>query len=438
MNCFALARLALAGFSLPKQRLLSCATSVSRRRVARLSGITIILTLLAACADPPPLLPPTPLSSINRVVTPASEWRIKIGDSSDKRRGQFTPYHDSSGVYAAAVNGRVVSVNAETGKRRWRRDLQVRLGSGVGGDAKRIYVATRNGEVLALSKSTGDTLWSYEMASEVLARPVATAAIGTETSGLVVVRASNGDIRGLNPDSGEEIWSANFETPALTIQGYGEPVVLDSGVLIGLEDGKLAALSRDRGVLLWESVISHPAGRSEVDRLVDIDANILLDETSIYAVTFQGRLASIEPRRGDLLWSTEMSSVSGMAQDATTLYITLDDSSVVAVSKQDGEQIWKQEKLRGRELTRPAVVGEGLIAVADFRGFMHILKAGDGDIIGRAQPLGSRSSSPAITVTTVENSRSTEEGDEEAAPSKKVGLIYLQSSSSELVAMRVR
>jgi len=429
VNCLALAREMLSGRR----------CSNRSRQAICLSGMSVVFLLLAACADPPPLLPPTPLSSIDRVVTPTSEWRIKIGDSSDKRNGQFAPYLDATGLYAAAVNGRVVSVNAATGKRRWSRDLQVRLGSGVGGDAERVYVASRNGEVIALSKATGDTLWTHEMASEVLVRPVASAARGLESSGLVVVRASNGDVKGLIPDTGEEIWSANFETPALTIQGYGEPVVLDSGVLIGLEDGKLAALSRDRGVLLWESVISYPAGRSEVDRLVDIDANILLDNSSIYAVTFQGRLASIEPRRGELLWSTEMSSVSGMAQDASTLYVTLDDSSVVAVSKEDGGEIWRQSKLRGRKLTRPAVVGAGLIAVADFRGFMHILKSADGDIVGRAQPLGSRSSSPALTVTSDAIAAAGKaENEDTASTEAEYGLVYLQSSGSELVAMRVR
>lgn len=132
-----------------------------------------------------------------------------------------------------------------------------------------------------------------------------------------------------------------------------------------------------------------------------------------------------------------MSSVSGMAQDDSSLYVTLDDSSVVAVSKEDGEEIWRQSKLRGRALTRPAVVGAGLIAVADFRGFMHVLKTEDGDIIGRAQPLASRSSSPALTVTTVANAQVDEEGEQTEAK-KNYGLIYLQSSGSELVAMRVR
>lgn len=430
-------RLGTLLYTVPFRQILTCIASIARdfkepatrNRVfasPRLSRILIgVLSVsLFACADPPPLVPPTPLKSIEQQQRPANNWRKSVGDSDERRSGQFLPYVDDSGVYAASVDGNVVGYEADTGNLLWRRDLAVGLGSGVGGDAEHVYVASSEGVVHALEKTSGESAWTYAMPSAVLVRPVA-AASTAQSEGIVVVRASNANIRGLNSKTGEELWSTNFDAPALTVHGYGEPVVLDSGVLVGLDDGKLAALSRATGALLWQSVLSLPSGRSEIERLVDVDANILVDDQFIYAVTYQGQLARVEPQRGNLIWSVPMSSVSGMTQDEEVIYLTAQDSEVVAVSKTDGSELWRIKSLRGRAVTRPALVAEGLLAVADFSGFVHVLDATNGSIIGRSQPLSSPPSSPSLVVY-----------NPAAGPADSATQVYLQGFESELVSLR--
>lgn len=396
----------------------------STSAVARLLVIAAF-AMLVACADPPPLVPPTPLTAIDRQLQPKNLWRKSVGDADSRRSSRFLPFVDNSGVYAASVNGNVAGFDVGNGSVLWRRNVGTRLGSGVGGDSQHVYVASHDGVVHALDKSTGESAWTYAMPSAVLVRPVAAQATA-QADGIVVVRASNANVRGLDSTTGEELWSTNFEAPALTVHGYGEPLVLDSGVLIGLDDGKIAALSRSNGSLLWQSVLSLPSGRSEIERLVDVDANILIDDQFIYAVTYQGQLARVEPQRGELIWSVPMSSVSGMAQDDEFLYLTAEDSEVVAVSKSDGSEIWRVKSLRGRSITRPALVGGGLLAVADFDGFVHILEAKDGSIIGRSQPLGSAPNSPSLVVYTSAD-------DQDTSPAQ----VFLQGFKSELVSLQV-
>jgi len=408
-------------------------------QVTRTVVLSLAMLILLGCADPPPLIPPTPLSSVDRTIKPVAQWRKSVGERDKRGSGRFRPFIDQSGVFAASVDGIVAAYESEGGKRLWRRDLESRLGSGVGGDQHRVYVASRDGVVMALDKTSGETVWTYAMPSAVLVRPVASEGDASQDNSLVVVRASNGNVRGLDGESGEELWSTNFDTPALTVHGYGEPVVLGSGVLVGLEDGKLVALSRDNGSLLWQSVVSFPSGGSEIERLVDLDANILVDDAFIYVVTYQGRLARVEPRRGTVIWSVPMSSVSGMAQDDSNLYLTLDDSTVVGVSKEGGEELWRLDVLRGRSLTRPGLVSADVLAVVDFEGFMHVIDAQEGTIVGRSQPLQSAPHSPALVVADSKQGEavSDSDGGSDESASAASARIFLQSVGSELVALRL-
>ncbi len=377
--------------------------------------LAFLVSTLLACASDPPTTPPAALTSVKSTVPLSKSWSVAVGKEDESPANGFSPFLDDKHIYAASSDGEVVSVDQNKGTVVWRRKLETRLVSGVGGDSVgadnegNVYVATREGEVIALSKADGSTRWTFVMASEVLV-PV------SASDGLAVARAADGRVTAIDANSGEQIWSATFEPPALTITGYSQPLILNNGVLVGLDDGKLAAMSLDRGQLLWLSVISYPSGRSEIERLVDVDANILVDDAHIYAVAHQGKLAQVEPARGNLNWSVDFSSTAGMTQSAERLFLTDSDSHVAAVDKSSGEVLWSSDKLIGRSLTKPVLIGSNAIAVADFEGYVHALSRDDGRLIGRVKALGSAA---------------------RGNPQVQGNTLYLQSEEGGLVAVRV-
>jgi len=339
-----------------------------------LIGLYAVL-LVVGCSTPEPVEPPTPLTAVDTQINVSRSWSVSVGDKDKRGLTRFVPLVLDSTIYAASIDGKVVAVDANSGAVRWRRNLNRSLASGVGGDKDSIYVADRDGTVFALSPEDGKTRWEYAMSSEVLA-PVAAA------FGAVVVRSADGRIAGLNAADGTERWSNTYTPPALTVHGYGSPRMLDNGVLLGLDDGKIIALSLDAGRVLWESVVSYPSGRSEVERLVDVDAEILVDRSNIYAANYQGAMVKLEPVRGRSLWSAELSTTVGFAQLDNSLFVADDRDRVVAISKEDGSTLWEQEALIGRRLTRPAI-SAGVVLVADFEGYVHVLSSTDGSLQGR-------------------------------------------------------
>lgn len=347
-----------------------------------------VLALLAGCAADEPLIPPTPLTEIEQRVAANLDWTVKVGRDEQHRASYFAPAVVGQTVFAANSDGQVVALDVNSGQSLWRRSLGTRLSSGVAVDETRVYVAERDGKLLALDQASGDTVWNYYMSSEILS-PVAAG------FNWVVVRSADGRVVGLDAEEGVEKWRNTYAPPALTVHGYSSPRMLSDGVLLGLDDGKLVALSTATGSTLWESQLSYPSGRSEIERLVDIDANILTDSTSIYAVNYQGKLARIEPAKGRQLWSIDFSSVAGLAQTESILYAIDDTDRVLSLDKETGKVIWTQENLIGRKLTQPVVVGESLL-VADLDGYLHLLSLKDGQISGRIQL-----SKDAVTATPV-------------------------------------
>ncbi|MBX2879528.1 MAG: outer membrane protein assembly factor BamB [Granulosicoccus sp.] len=337
----------------------------------------IIASLAIACSTEPPPQPPEQLTSHAGTVNLTRVWSARVGESGD---GLFEPFVDVDQVVVANRRGWITSLSRATGKKLWTRDLGVRINSGIGGSTDQFYVADTDATVHALDAGNGEPLWQVSASSEVLMPVVA-------GFGMAVMRSTDGRIVALEPDDGSERWIVSNEPPALTLHGYSRPYLLDGGVLVGLDDGRILALNAATGKLIWESVLSVPSGRSEVERLVDIDADLVVDDEGIYVANYQGRAARLEPAKGQLVWSVPVSAGAGIAlHEKSGLAVVDENDTVQLLDKQTGQVLWRNESMTGRRLSPPAFSGQGDVLVGDLEGYVHILGAEDGNAVGRIRP----------------------------------------------------
>ena len=115
--------------------------------------------------------------------------------------------------------------------------------------------------------------------------------------------------------------------------------------------------------------------------------------SSVYAVGYQGRLASIAIESGQLLWSRELSSYNGLAADFNNLYISGQNSQLIAVSRRSGRELWKKDYLLNRDITGPGPFG-GSVVVGDLDGYLHWFDPTTGELQARV-----RAGSDRITST---------------------------------------
>jgi outer membrane protein assembly factor BamB len=287
-------------------------------------------------------------------------------------------------VRSVVVDGKLVVADgldwlhvydARSGKLRWelRTGLAVTGGIGVTGEA--LLVGTRRGQVVAYALQDGHVMWRASVSSEVLAPPAV-------ADGVAVVRSGDGKLFGLNALDGKQLWMFERSVPTLSLHGTGSAVIADDEVFAGLANGKLVALNLRDGSLLWEVAVATPQGRSELERMVDVDADPLVMGDTVYAVAYQGRVVALERSSGRELWARDMSSFHNMSADEHALYVSDDQGRVWAFDRSSGAALWKQEKLRKRSVSAPVLFGNYLV-VADFQGYLHWLARDDGRLVGR-------------------------------------------------------
>ncbi|MGB1581230.1 MAG: outer membrane protein assembly factor BamB, partial [Nevskiales bacterium] len=291
-------------------------------------------------------------------------------------------------VFAADEDGKVVALSADKGKRLWRVDVDKPLSAGPGLAGDMVLVGTHDGEVLALDRRDGSQRWAIQLSGEVLAPP------GGDGN-IVVVRCFDGRIYGLAADSGQRLWVQQTAVPTLSLRGVGGPVIVAGRVLVGLDNGKVLAIDAVTGQPVWESVVSVPVGRTELERLVDVDAEPLEIDGTVYAVSYAGDMTAFDLARGQTLWRAEVASITGIAGFLDWLFVSSRDGAVIAIDRNNGDILWEQKALLYRELSRP-VIHNGLVAVADLDGYVHWLSPQNGQILGRDRPVKERVSTPPV------------------------------------------
>jgi len=320
---------------------------------------------------------PNPLTEIAIEQKVEQLWSSSVGDGPEDLFLQLTTAVANGYVFAVDRKGRISAYEVESGKRVWETNLKRAIGGGPGVGSGVVVVGTREARVIALSPATGELLWKTRVSSEVLSPPQA-------AEGVVVVRTVDGKLIGLDAVDGSRLWIYDRGVPALTLRGTSTPVIADGVAVSGFDGGRLVAVALDSGQPLWETRIALPSGRSELERMVDIDGNILISDRTVYVVSFQGRTAAVDLDTGTILWRRDMSSHAGLGLDNTAVYVTDELSHVWALDRDSSASIWKQANLESRQLTAPVRVGDHVI-VGDFEGYVHWLRVDDGAPVARAR-----------------------------------------------------
>jgi outer membrane protein assembly factor BamB len=270
----------------------------------------------------------------------------------------------------------------------WVKKLKVPISAGPAAGSGIVVAGSSKGAVIALDGATGRQLWRSQVNSELLSSPAI-------SENVVVIRSVDGRLHGLESRTGKELWSVEQQVPRLSLRGTAIPIVAKEVAISGFDNGKVMAVSLTTGDTIWDTALASPHGRTELDRLVDIDSAVRVVGDNVFAAGFQGRTAMLALDSGQLWWSHDMSSYRGLAVDADNLYVTESDGTVVAMRQRDGAELWRNDKLKRRGLSAPIVTSTA-IAVADFQGYIHWLDKGTGVLVAREHITKQRVSNPPV------------------------------------------
>ena len=317
---------------------------------------------------------PNKLTGLSQKVVVKQRWKQSVGAGLSKLYRVMAPVIHNELVFATDYKGKVYAFQRDSGKLKWRQNLDMEVASGVGVGAELVLLGSLDGDVVALDLETGSEKWRVNITGEILAPP--------QTNGeVVVIQTNDGKLIGLSASNGETIWSYTAQLPILTLRGTATPLVLGPNVLTGFANGKLLALSALDGREFWERRIARPQGRSDIERVVDIDGSPVIDGQSIFATSFNGELTALSIR-GKIVWSQSSSSYSSPVVIDKRVFVTTAEGWVKAFDAETGQALWQNTLLAGRKLAAPQNLA-GFIVTADYKGYVHVFDSETGAIIDR-------------------------------------------------------
>lgn len=339
-----------------------------------------LLVVLAGCSSSGPKIKPAELVDLNPTLEIKTKWSTSISSAG---KYVFSPMPVQDRIYTAAANGNVYKISAENGNEAWRVNADMPLTGGSGSDGKVVVVAGEKGVLLAFDAADGKLRWKAQASSEILSAP----AVG---GGVVVVRSIDNRIAGYDAETGKRKWTLDRPEPSLTLRTSPGMEIVGPTVVVALPGGRLLSLNLSNGGPRWEVLVGEPRGTTEIERIADLAGFPAIHGRDVCAAAYQGKVACFDVVTGATRWSKKLTdgAGAGMAIDERYVYAVDARGSVYAFSKENGQSIWRNDKLAHRGLSAPVALGR-YVAVADYRGYVHFLSREDGSFVNRVSTDGS-------------------------------------------------
>jgi len=351
-------------------------TNYSLLSISSLLSLSLILGGCGVFGKKDKSLQPEPLAQFTATANAKLIWQANTGQYAKKYYVKIHPVIAENSLYIAGGSS-ASAWDKQTGQQRWKTPVADTVTAGVNVGEGMVFVGTTGGNAIALDQATGKPRWVQALSSEILA-------VSPASNGMVVFRSNDGKVHGLSTSTGEIMWQQSRKTPILSLRGSSTPIVTGNKVIIGFDNGKLTAFDLQAGHAIWEAILGVPRGRTELDRIVDIDGKLSLVGSTLYAATYNGQIAAVDVNTGGVRWSHGFSTDTGVEADSASLYTVNEKGDVFKLSAQNGKPIWKMDDLGRRLPTAATIIGSSIV-LGDGKGYLHFVNRSTGKFTSRVK-----------------------------------------------------
>ncbi len=346
-------------------------------------ALAILTLALAGCSSNKvkvEKIKPNPLPKLAQSSSLVEVFSKKVSSTSEEDPLRLRLDSDNGVIFMADPDG---GVEAYQGKNRlWKQKVSKHgLSSGVEAVDGLVIVANKKGQVFALDQQSGEIKWTAQLSGSVISTPLV-------QTGRVIVVANDGTVFALDEASGQQAWTYKLPNTSFSLRGQAAPVSLDPRtVAVASSNGYVYAIDSLTGVPRMQRRVAVSDGRSDIQRLVDIDAEPVISGQYLVTVGYQGQATVLDLAAQRVAWSEDAGSNNRPEVADNKVFITRTDGKIIAFDLATGQQLWQNEQLLNRNLSNPVLLGQKLV-VGDLDGVLHLLDPNTGTLIGRSKSSG--------------------------------------------------
>lgn len=253
-------------------------------------------------------------------------------------------------VYMGSMDGVMKAYDLESGRVLWSQNDKTPLGGPVEFFKDHVAYGGLNGRLFVRHYLTGELKYAIDLGA-----PIESAPYFNNDRLLVYLRGHQ--LVHLDAETGKILWVYKRAVPVTTtLQRTTRPLVLGNKIIVGFADGFVGALSRDEGLIIWETKIA------DQSKFVDVDLNPVLAGGVIITGSPSGELKAINPDNGAISRSYGVSVMAHPVLRNDQLVLGTNDGEIVLMSL-NGD-ILKKARISDQPVSAVSWWKENLVAAS--------------------------------------------------------------------------
>lgn len=325
-------------------------------------------------------LPDTPLKKI---------WSANIGQGgSDDFPLTAQPVVFDGLIYTLDASSHVKAFDIKTGKTVWENNVRPAkegedvISGGLAVSADLLYVTSGYGELLGLNPKKGGIYWRQKLTAPARAAPTV---IGDK----VYVMTLDNHLTAFDSYSGKMLWKYEGLSESAGLVTAASPAADAETVIIPLTSGELTALRTENGSVAWTDSLSPSLQTGGVSSLPDISGHPVIDKGAVIAVSYGGKIVSIDKTTGQRIWTKDIGGAKTPWVAGNMVFFISSTAELVALGADTGTLAWVKSlpTYEGSKKSRnslfwngPLLAGNRLIVTGGDESLLEISPA-DGSLI---------------------------------------------------------
>ncbi|VAW49815.1 hypothetical protein MNBD_GAMMA04-1227 [hydrothermal vent metagenome] len=333
-----------------------------------LLGLCSVLFLGGCSSTSSVMKEPAELAHLDSFYTLKKNWQVKAETMPNRDSEGLFFAEDKKNIYVATATGYLMALQKKPTSRWqdqviWQTKFASEVVSGPAKQGEQLIIGTAKGALISLSTNNAQIKWQTQLSSEVMSYPVI-------VQQKIFTRTVDGKLYAIDFETGEVVWIVEHEMPTLSLRGSPAVLYHENILYVAWETGIIQALSVNSGTLLWEQRIAQPKGRTALERVVDIQASLVIKEGRLIALGYHGKLVSMNPSNGGFFFEKELSGYRDFVVDENRIYVVDDSDVLYAFDLFSGAVQWTQTAFKDR-LVSDLVFYKDNLLISDGWGYLH-------------------------------------------------------------------
>ncbi|MBF7687811.1 outer membrane protein assembly factor BamB [Acinetobacter rathckeae] len=348
-------------------------------------ALTILAVALVGCSSNKPKvekIKPNPLPKLVQAKSLQQVFSHSVSASNKKDPLRLQMAVDQGVIYF--IDPKKGTVDAFQGnKQLWSSQIYKTgvLSAGLEVGQGTVIAGNQKGELFGLEQSTGKILWKAQLSGPIITP-------SHIQLGRVITVTNDGNVYAHDVATGQQLWTYKLPNVALSLRGQATPVQLDpNNVLIATANSYVYGIDVVSGVPRLQRRVSVAEGRTDIQRVNDIDGDPVMMGQFLVTTSYQGQVTVTDLQQQQVVWTDNASSNKRPEVTRDAIYITTTDGKVIAYGLLTGQKLWENDQLLHRNLSNPVLLGSDLV-VGDFDGALSLIDPTTGKITGRSTTKG--------------------------------------------------